>query len=846
MKRLQAAADAAQADVKAWLEARGIAYTSLWINNTLFVHADEATLNALAVFPDVSGFMGNRTYQVWPVEPAQKAEGGTLPSWFAATPAMVKASQKVLSQKGLDEVLTPAYPWNVSFPGADQVHTAFGMRGEGIVVAGIDTGVEYDHIGLVNNYRGNLGGGAFDHTYSWYDPLNECPPGEPCDTDGHGTATHGIMAGDDDPSLPDGAWIGMAPNVRWIHCMGLSYGSGDDYELNLCAQWMLAPGGEPDMRPHVVNNSWGSWAANLCDNWYAPSIQAWRAAGIFPAFAAGNMGDQVSPPHCCSSTPPANSTDAAGNPIAFASGAHGSNGMLDYYSSGGPNACNPDKLFPDLVSPGLGSCTTGLNDSYNCSFGGTSAASPHTAGCAALVRQANPFLTMAEVEQALRDAADDVDDTECGGTPDWNNKYGEGRLNCYEAVAAVSVAYDISWLSLDPISGTVEPLVLVSVTAYTGTMPVEVTFDSAGLDAGVYTGTLRVLHNDPLSGQVLIPVTMTVETYEPVLTPAVDARYDDPGATVVYTLTLTNNGSTTDTFDLAASGNVWTTTVPATVTLAAGESGMFNVEVEIPSTAHSGDSDTVTVTATSQGAPTKSASSVLTTMVNVYGVRVAPTTASADGVSAVPVFYTLQVDNTGNVPDTFDVDVGGGNTWTTTVPATVGPLAAGVSANLVVTVTIPATALDGATDMATITVASRVDPTQSATAVLTTTSRNIYGVMVAAPTDAMSGEPGTTVTYTLRVTNTGNTVETFTLSKSSTVWTTDVPAGAGPLASGEGADVQVVVHIPSDAAGGDFDSATVTATSQSDPTQSDSSVLTTEAVVTRWYIYLPLVLRNAQ
>ena len=162
------------------------------------------------------------------------------------------------------------------------------------------------------------------------------------------------------------------------------------------------------------------------------------------------------------------------------------------------------------------------------------------------------------------------------------------------------------------------------------------------------------------------------------------------------------------------------------------------------------------------------------------------------------------------------------------------------------TVTIPATALDGATDMATITVASRVDPTQSATAVLTTTSRNIYGVMVAAPTDAMSGEPGTTVTYTLRVTNTGNTVETFTLSKSSTVWTTDVPASAGPLASGEGADVQVVVHIPSDAAGGDFDSATVTATSRSDPTQSDSSVLTTEAVVTRWYIYLPLILRNAQ
>jgi len=127
--------------------------------------------------------------------------------------------------------------------------------------------------------------------------------------------------------------------------------------------------------------------------------------------------------------------------LAFASGAHGDDGLLDYYSSGGPSACNNDNLFPDLVAPGLDSCTTQPGDVYYCSFGGTSSASPHTAGCVALVRQAAPWLTVDEVEQILRDAADDVDDG-CGTppeSPDWNNKYGEGHLDCYGAVELLPI-----------------------------------------------------------------------------------------------------------------------------------------------------------------------------------------------------------------------------------------------------------------------------------------------------------------------------------------------------------------------------------------------------------------------
>jgi len=123
-----------------------------------------------------------------------------------------------------------------------------------------------------------------------------------------------------------------------------------------------------------------------------------------------------------------------------------------------------------------------------------------------------------------------------------------------------------------------------------------------------------------------------------------------------------------------------------------------------------------------------------------------------------------------------------------------------------------------------------------------------YGVMVIPSTDDRSGDPGTTVTYTLRVTNTGNTTDMFSVIVSGNTWvTTADPTTVGPLAAGESADVMVTVDIPTSAVGGDTDSATVTITSQADATRSASSTLTTRApagIEDGGDIYLPLVLRN--
>jgi subtilisin family serine protease len=171
---------------------------------------------------------------------------------------------------------------------------------------------------------------------------------------------------------------------------------------------------------------------------------------------------------------------------------------------------------------------------------------------------------------------------------------------------------DIPWLSVAPDSGS---------TPAGESDDVTVTFDSSGLDAGVYEALLCVFSNDPSNPVVEVPVTMTVEEfvaeYGVELAPATAAASGEPGDMVVYTLTITNTGNVADTFSLTADDNEWDVDLPDDVELGAGESTTFAVTVTIPANAEDGDMDTVTVTATSMGDPGESASSVLTTTADV-------------------------------------------------------------------------------------------------------------------------------------------------------------------------------------------------------------------------------------
>jgi subtilisin family serine protease len=308
--------------------------------------------------------------------------------------------------------------WGITDTKADQFWAAFGVQGDGIVVASIDTGVQWNHPALVNAFKCP---GAPSNPACWSDPSNICG-GSACDNYGHGTHTMGTMVADDNPGLPYIA--GMAPNAKWIACKGCEYNWCSDFALNSCADWILAPGGNPANRPHVVNNSWGGGG---CDNWYLSKVQAWRAAGIFPAFAAGNGYN------CNSLGSPGDYQES------FGSASHNSSRTISSFSSKGPS-CYGDSPYikPNLSAPGEYICSTVPTNSWTCGWSGTSMASPHTAGAVALLWSCNPALVgqIDQTFQLLQNSADTPPSGSCGPedvSSGGNYTYGYGFLDVFAA-----------------------------------------------------------------------------------------------------------------------------------------------------------------------------------------------------------------------------------------------------------------------------------------------------------------------------------------------------------------------------------------------------------------------------
>ena len=101
----------------------------------------------------------------------------------------------------------------------------------------------------------------------------------------------------------------------------------------------------------------------------------------------------------------------------------------------------------------------------------------------------------------------------------YTNGQDTGRIleNLVPYVASFTPTGDVSWLSVDPTSGTVAPGASRSLT---------VTIDATGLDPGLYRARLHVRSNDPRTPNVVVPVTMIVPAYQVAL---------DVGATGPYT-----------------------------------------------------------------------------------------------------------------------------------------------------------------------------------------------------------------------------------------------------------------------------------------------------------------------
>ncbi|TWJ30745.1 subtilisin family serine protease [Micromonospora sagamiensis] len=384
-------AERSQAGLRGLLTKRGAEFTPFWLVNTIKVTGDAKLLEELATRGEVREIVAD--------DPV------TIPEPLPG--------QTVATVNGIE--------WNIDRISAPRVWNELGVRGEGVVIGGIDTGVNYLHPALNASYRGRKADGTYDHNYSWYDPSGACSADEPCDNNDHGSHTMGSMVGLDGENV-----VGVAPNAKWIAAKGCESSSCSRTSLLASGQWMLAPtdingqNPRPDLAPDVINNSWGN---TTYDPWYAETVSAWVAAGIFPAFSNGNSG-----PGCNTSGSPGMYS------ISYSSGAFDVNNAIASFSSRGTG--ENGEIKPNIAAPGA-NVRSSTRTGYG-SFSGTSMASPHTAATVALMWSASPAIhgDVAATRAILDQTAINVDALTCGGTVEKNNVFGEGRLDAYAAVNA--------------------------------------------------------------------------------------------------------------------------------------------------------------------------------------------------------------------------------------------------------------------------------------------------------------------------------------------------------------------------------------------------------------------------
>ena len=241
----------------------------------------------------------------------------------------------------------------------------------------------------------------------------------------------------------------------------------------------------------------------------------------------------------------------------------------------------------------------------------------------------------------------------------------------------------------------------------------------------------------------------------------------DATAGVNYTLNITNTGNINDTFRLSTSGDVSATLSQTTVSLGRAASTQVTLTVDGPALSAAG-SYAVKVTATSQNDTTQTAEATTTTTVlPIYGVTLAGVgdLAKQTADATAGVSYTLNITNTSNINDTFRLSASG--EANATVSQYTVSLAPGASTQ--VTVKVTGAALSAAGSYAVkVTATSQSDSTKTAAITATTTILPVYDIALAA-VGALAKETsdaGTGVTYTLKITNTGNTDDTIVLDSS--------------------------------------------------------------------------------
>ena len=275
---------------------------------------------------------------------------------------------------------------NIVQIGADQVWSyrdsnGFPVTGSGIVVAVIDTGVDYTHPDL---------GGGFGPGYrvvGGYDFYND--DADPMDDNGHGTHVAGTIAA-------NGSIEGVAPDASILAYKVLGAdGSGSMSSVVSAIDASVDPNGDGDLADHADIISMSLGASGDQNDPLCLAVRAAVEAGVVVVVAAGNSG------------PTFGTVDSPGMaPEAITVGAADASGHLASFSSRGTV---PDVLMkPELSAPGVSILSTvpfsGTQHSSSSGYknlSGTSMATPHVSGAAALLLQLHPQWTPEQVKSAL-------------------------------------------------------------------------------------------------------------------------------------------------------------------------------------------------------------------------------------------------------------------------------------------------------------------------------------------------------------------------------------------------------------------------------------------------------------
>lgn len=356
---------------------------ALWSVDGVAVDASTETLRALARRPELRAVIADGKLRLDPaVLPRPAAVAGTAAD--------------------------DSPQWNLRLIKVDEARRLLGVDGSGVTIAVVDSGVDYHHPLLQPSYRGTQSSGSPRHARNWW--CNRgldafCGLGDtyPVDSVGHGSHVLGTIL------APRG--IGVAPGARWIAARACQVDGCPLSWMVAALEWVIDLGED---RPDIVNLSLGT-DVPLEIGVYQQAVNRVVEAGIFVVAAMGNNPDSLLAPATFTST--------------LGVGAVTADRAVWNRSARGISTWQ--EIKPDVMAPGVGITST-LPGGGLGRLSGTSMASPHVAGVAALVLQARPGLKPAALKDLLRRTATPLG----AGVPD--RASGWGLVNAYAAVASVS------------------------------------------------------------------------------------------------------------------------------------------------------------------------------------------------------------------------------------------------------------------------------------------------------------------------------------------------------------------------------------------------------------------------